>query len=337
MRGVARGALALAAALCGASGTLEAAGDRASRFRAFRNGSSRGWWRSAGRTGHPSPKACSSATGPPSRSSRTRSAPAARRSPGRSPSWSVKDADATGALAARQQAPDVQGSGLNSRSRGAPSECLRHGQLTLGLAQARLCRVWPANPESPEPPAEGRCPVCRGRYPHVDPSDGGGDRPRRRSSGTFPCPPIRSARRSSLRGRSRRMPTVTARCRSPARSSRCATRWRSPWWRKVELGPRGFGRRSSCLGRTTTGIRMRCSAERLTPVVYDLGELELRVRGGPPRSPRRCSRQGRHRDESAGVSVDELDAVLARLRDLPTLRLAGLCTHFASADWPDEQ
>lgn len=38
-----------------------------------------------------------------------------------------------------------------------------------------------------------------------------------------------------------------------------------------------------------------------------------------------------------GISVAELDIALARLRDLPVLRLAGLCTHFASADGPEEE
>jgi alanine racemase len=78
-------------------------------------------------------------------------------------------------------------------------------------------------------------------------------------------------------------------------------------------------------------------AERLTPVVYDQGELERFAaaanRRGRPVSVHVKVDTGMSR---LGVAVAELDAVLARLRDLPILRLAGLCTHFASADGADE-
>jgi alanine racemase len=78
-------------------------------------------------------------------------------------------------------------------------------------------------------------------------------------------------------------------------------------------------------------------SERLTPVVYDLGELErfaaAAARRGRPVGIHVKVDTGMSR---LGVSVDELDAALARLRELPILRLAGLCTHFASADGPDE-
>jgi alanine racemase len=77
--------------------------------------------------------------------------------------------------------------------------------------------------------------------------------------------------------------------------------------------------------------------ERLTPVVYDLGDLE--------RFGAAAARRGRRIDvhikvdtgmSRLGVAVDQLPAVLARLADLSALRLAGLCTHLASADLPDE-
>ena len=77
-------------------------------------------------------------------------------------------------------------------------------------------------------------------------------------------------------------------------------------------------------------------AQRLTPVVYDMGDLE--------RFGAAAARRGRRIDvhvkvdtgmSRLGVSVDELPRVLARFGDLPALRLAGLCTHFASADLPD--
>ncbi|HEY7373203.1 MAG TPA: alanine racemase [Polyangia bacterium] len=77
-------------------------------------------------------------------------------------------------------------------------------------------------------------------------------------------------------------------------------------------------------------------AQRLTPVVYDVGDLE--------RFGAAAARRGRRIDvhvkidtgmSRLGVPVDELPAVLARFDDLSALRLAGLCTHFASADLPD--
>src|SRR4051812_29397473 len=76
--------------------------------------------------------------------------------------------------------------------------------------------------------------------------------------------------------------------------------------------------------------------QRLTPVVYDLGDLE--------RFGAAAARRGQRIDvhvkvdtgmSRLGVSVDELPRVLARFGDLPALRLAGLCTHLASADVPD--
>jgi alanine racemase len=77
-------------------------------------------------------------------------------------------------------------------------------------------------------------------------------------------------------------------------------------------------------------------AQRLTPVAYDLGDLE--------RFAAAASRRGRRVDvhvkvdtgmSRLGVSVAELPAVLARVKELGGLRLAGLCTHLASADLPD--
>ena len=77
-------------------------------------------------------------------------------------------------------------------------------------------------------------------------------------------------------------------------------------------------------------------AERLTPVAYDVGDLE--------RFAAAAGRRGRRVDvhvkvdtgmSRLGVAVDQLPGVLARVKELPALRLAGLCTHFASADLPD--
>jgi len=77
-------------------------------------------------------------------------------------------------------------------------------------------------------------------------------------------------------------------------------------------------------------------AERLTPVAYDVGDLE--------RFAAAAGRRGRRVDvhvkvdtgmSRLGVGVSELPGVLARVKDLPGLRLAGLCTHLASADLPD--
>ena len=77
-------------------------------------------------------------------------------------------------------------------------------------------------------------------------------------------------------------------------------------------------------------------AQRLTPVVYDMGDLE--------RFGAAAARRGRRIDvhikvdtgmSRLGIAVDQLPAVLARFDDLSALRLAGLCTHLASADLPD--
>jgi alanine racemase len=77
-------------------------------------------------------------------------------------------------------------------------------------------------------------------------------------------------------------------------------------------------------------------AQRLTPVVYDMGDLE--------RFGAAAARRGRRIDvhvkvdtgmSRLGVSLGDLPRVLARFEDLSALRLAGLCTHFASADLPD--
>ena len=77
-------------------------------------------------------------------------------------------------------------------------------------------------------------------------------------------------------------------------------------------------------------------AGRLTPVVYDRGDLE--------RFAAAAARRGRRADvhikvdtgmSRLGFSAGDVPAVLERLRALPALRLAGICTHFASADVPE--
>jgi len=74
-------------------------------------------------------------------------------------------------------------------------------------------------------------------------------------------------------------------------------------------------------------------SERLTPVVYDREQLERFAAAG--------KRLGRRVDvhlkvdtgmSRLGVTPAELGATLARVAELPQLRLVGLCTHFASAD-----
>jgi alanine racemase len=77
-------------------------------------------------------------------------------------------------------------------------------------------------------------------------------------------------------------------------------------------------------------------AHRLVPVVYDAGDLE--------RFAAAAAQRGRRSDvhvkvdtgmSRLGVPTAEVPRVLARLGGLPSLRLAGLCTHFASADVAD--
>jgi len=77
---------------------------------------------------------------------------------------------------------------------------------------------------------------------------------------------------------------------------------------------------------------------RLTPVVYDLGDIE--------RFATTAGARGRRAEvhikvdtgmSRLGLSTGELPAALAALRARPSLRLAGLCTHFASADAADAE
>ena len=77
-------------------------------------------------------------------------------------------------------------------------------------------------------------------------------------------------------------------------------------------------------------------AHRLTPVVYELGDLE--------RFAAAAAARGRRADvhvkidtgmSRLGFATSEMPRLLARLRSLAPLRLAGLCTHFASADLAD--
>jgi alanine racemase len=77
-------------------------------------------------------------------------------------------------------------------------------------------------------------------------------------------------------------------------------------------------------------------AHRLTPVVYDLRDLESFATA--------AGRRGRRADvhvkidtgmSRLGLATSELPRALARAGALATLRLAGLCTHLASADLPD--
>ncbi len=77
-------------------------------------------------------------------------------------------------------------------------------------------------------------------------------------------------------------------------------------------------------------------AERLTPVIYDRGELErfavAAKRIGRPLDVHLKVDTGMSR---LGVAPAEIAAALKSLREAPQLRLAGLCTHFASADADD--
>jgi alanine racemase len=78
--------------------------------------------------------------------------------------------------------------------------------------------------------------------------------------------------------------------------------------------------------------------EGLTPVIYDTGDLD-RFATSATRAGRRVAVHlkvdtGMSR---LGFSVSELPAVLDRARELPSIEIAGLATHFASADGADPQ
>ena len=104
----------------------------------------------------------------------------------------------------------------------------------------------------------------------------------------------------------------------------------------LELRAAGIRAPIVVLGAYYNRHQATSSPQRLTPVVYDEGDLERFARGGgAARTAHGRAREGRHRHEPARRAVDELPRVLARFGDLPALRLAGLCTHLASADLPD--
>jgi alanine racemase len=77
-------------------------------------------------------------------------------------------------------------------------------------------------------------------------------------------------------------------------------------------------------------------AERLTPVVYDPADLD-RFAAAAARRNRRAEVHVKIDTGMSrlGIAPAELEATLARISSHPSLRLAGLCTHFASADLPD--
>jgi alanine racemase len=104
----------------------------------------------------------------------------------------------------------------------------------------------------------------------------------------------------------------------------------------LELRAAGIRAPIVVLGAYYGGHHDDVLAERLTPVVYDLGDLD--------RFADAAGRRGRRAEvhikvdtgmSRLGVSMDDLPAALARVRDLVGLRLVGVCTHFASADVPD--
>jgi alanine racemase len=77
-------------------------------------------------------------------------------------------------------------------------------------------------------------------------------------------------------------------------------------------------------------------AERLTPVVYDPADLD-RFADAAARANRRVDVHVKIDTGMSrlGIAPRELEATLARIAKRPSLRLAGLCTHFASADLAD--
>jgi alanine racemase len=104
----------------------------------------------------------------------------------------------------------------------------------------------------------------------------------------------------------------------------------------LELRAAGIAAPIMVLGAFYNLHQAEVLAARLTPVAYDRGDLE-RFAGA-------AARRGRRADvhvkvdtgmSRLGISTGELPAALAALCERPALRLAGLCTHFASADVAD--
>ena len=104
----------------------------------------------------------------------------------------------------------------------------------------------------------------------------------------------------------------------------------------LELRAAGIRAPIVVLGAYYGGHHDDVLAERLTPVVYDGGDLD--------RFADAAGRRGRRAEvhvkvdtgmSRLGIDARELAGTLARARGLVGVRLAGLCTHFASADVPD--
>jgi alanine racemase len=104
----------------------------------------------------------------------------------------------------------------------------------------------------------------------------------------------------------------------------------------LELRAAGIRAPIVVLGAYYGGHHDDVLAERLTPVVYDVGDLD--------RFADAAGRRGRRAEvhikvdtgmSRLGIAAGEFPAALARVRDLVGVRLAGVCTHFASADVPD--
>jgi alanine racemase len=77
-------------------------------------------------------------------------------------------------------------------------------------------------------------------------------------------------------------------------------------------------------------------SERLTPVVYDRSDLEKFATAAARRNrPAEVHVKVDTGMSRLGIAPGELEATLTRLSQLPSLRLAGICTHFASADLAD--
>ena len=211
-------------------------------------------------------------------------------------------------------------------------------KLTLRRAQVKICRVWPAKPRVARHGGGGDLvPLAEVDIRTSIRPDGRRDRSGRRaakpapvSQAVGPRRPVFGVVKADAYGHGA---VAVARALEPLCNALAvslveeglelrAAGIRAPI---VVLGAYYNRHQDDVLGRAADPGRLRRRRSRA-----------VRGGGGPARPPDRRARQGRHRHEPArrrGGAICRRCSIA--LEDLPALRLAGLCTHLASADLPD--